>query len=109
MSRIAITLGIALLSFAGCRDQNNQTYAVQAEERSLKPIVAIVPVIDRTINNISWSLSEEMTAAIHERLANRGSIYLVDNKKVENNVKKMAGNNPFWSQYFLGKKGFQRQ
>jgi len=85
------------LILTGCHDdQSNQKTAQLSGNVSSKPIVAIVPVIDSTENQIPWDLSNELTALVQYRLAQKNKLFLVDLSKTRAQAKKIKeGNNPF--------------
>ncbi len=110
MSRLAITLSLAVLvASTGCRNHQRQDQQpVVSQQQQLKPVVAIVPMVDRTVNTIPWSLSEEMTSAIYQRIAHKDNLYLVNQQKVAANQKKIhTANNPFATNIDWVKKTFK--
>ncbi len=68
-----------------------------------RPIVALVPVVDNTHSNLPWSLSEELTSAIHYRLMQKDTFYLIDQEKIR---KCKTIDNPFGSDLTWIKKAF---
>ncbi len=109
MSRL-MTAGLFLSLIAtGCneyRPDQEQPVSHQAANQ-LKPVVAIVPMIDSTDNDLSWSLSDEFTSAIDQRLARNNHLYLVDQNKIGAALKKMKGpQNPFGGDISWIKKTF---
>lgn len=109
MSRIAMALSLALLAAAGCKNQNEQATLFEQEKNvSLKPIVAVVPIMDRTANNIPWNLSDELTSSIYRRLASDERLYLVNMQKTLAVLKKLGpGNNPFGADLAWIKRAFR--
>lgn len=108
MSRVAIGLVLALLS-TGCNQSRFSQQTVYNEQAHSRPVVAIVPLIDSTKNDISWSMSEELTATIFHRLSQRDKLYLVDIEKIKTNLKKVpTGINPFGPSLAWTKKAFSK-
>lgn len=106
MSRIAISLCCLALFSVGCRnDDGQQAYYQQGSH--MKPVVAIVPLIDSSQSAVSWNLSDELTSTIHHRLSQKEKLYLVDMQKVRSSIKKLNGNhNPFSTNLAWVKKTF---
>lgn len=78
------------------RASNSETMSRYHDDGRAKPVVAVVPVFDRSGADIPWNLSEEFTSTIERLLSRRSNIYLLD----EAGVKKAASflsetNNPF--------------
>jgi hypothetical protein len=109
MSRLA-ALGLCLtLLSVGCQKNGQQEQAQISNQTQAKPIVAIVPVIDRTTDNdISWNLSDELTSGIRRRLIQKDQFYLLNDQKVRNLTKKLNDtHNPFGTDLAWAKKIFQ--
>jgi hypothetical protein len=62
-----------------------------------QPIVAIVPIFDRTANSdVSWNLSDELTVGLNRKLAQKSKLYLADEKKMKLLARKFTSqNDPF--------------
>src|ERR1700722_5729961 len=62
-----MAIGLSLVVFtSGCGNDNgsNQTSSA-VRSKNAQPVVAIVPVFDRTENNdVSWNLSDELTTIL---------------------------------------------
>ena len=85
-----------LLAFCaiGCNDKNkDETTSRYYEDGRAKPIVAIPPMMDSTSYDIPWSLSEEFTSLVHNRLARKGSMFLPSPEEMEVNLS--PSQNPF--------------
>jgi len=105
MSRVppfALCLATLFAVTTGCnknKEDNNapQTQAsVQDAHHSPRPIVALVPLIDHTVHDLPWSLSEEFTSTIHYRLLQQDKVYLSDLQKVQSATKKLnKSHHPF--------------
>jgi hypothetical protein len=97
----------ALLLTCCQKDQSAQKTAQVTSKMGLKPIVAVVPVIDTTKNELSWSLSDELTGSIQQRLAQKNKLFLVDLHQVRAQTKKLDGAiNPFGTDLSWMKKSF---
>lgn len=61
-----------------------------------KPIVTIVPVFERIEPNLSWSLSDEFTYLLRERLHKTGNIFLTSESSTLTSLSKIQTNqHPF--------------
>jgi len=98
----------ALLLTAGCRGQRDgDETAYQSKNLGQKPVVAIVPMMDHTLNYLPWSLSEEFTLSIRHRLQQKDFFYLVDQQSVNEKTKQLSnGQNPFGKDLSWMKKFF---
>lgn len=96
MSRILLSLSSLALIAGGCNDnrQNgNQAYLYSEES---KPVVSIVPMIDNTESEYTWSLSNELSSSIYNRIADRNKIAINKLSQVRAKLKQMnGGHNPF--------------
>lgn len=93
--KIILILG-AILLVAGCEKQPQSSGVALQQRTSLKPIVALVPIIDHSRSHLAWNLSEELTSAIHYRLTQKDKLYLIEPSKVAATLKKLKdSNNPF--------------
>lgn len=115
MSRFAFApvfcLSLALLA-CGCNKNNNQDSA-QLYQSQNRPVVAIVPLIDRTSNpDISWSLSEELTTGLRRQLQQRDKLYLLSEQKMHALTKNLKDSyDPFgidvsWAKQVFAKEQF---
>jgi hypothetical protein len=104
-----ILMGVLLLLCTGCEKESSCRCQAQLYERS-RPIVALLPVIDHSSSNLSWNLSEELTAAIHYRLIQKNAFYLLDKEKtrsLQKNLKEPL--NPFGADILWMKQAFLGQ
>jgi len=108
MSRITIGIGICLaILLGGCNREGGSQQARQSEKGQLKPVVAIVPLVDKTMNDVPWSLSEELTSTIHHRLSQTDKLYLASIEKIRAASKKLGtAQNPFGPDIHWTKKVF---
>jgi hypothetical protein len=64
------------ISFASCSKNNGEATRFYEDGRS-KPIIAITSMTDSTSFEAPWSLSEELTSLLSNRIAETGSIFVV--------------------------------
>lgn len=77
MQRAFLSL-MALTFITGCSlNPTLQEDSEQQIQAALKPIVAIVPVIDHTEDS-AWNLSDEFTYCINHQLAQKNHLFLID-------------------------------
>ena len=111
ISRCAFIPLIALaLALTGCqKDTNNQETAYQVQQLT-KPLVALVPVIDNTKNDVfEWNLSDEFTSSIFSCLS-QGPLYLENASRVREMVNKCKEmQNPFGTNIAWIKKAFEKE
>ena len=95
MLRIVMVSCLAVL-VAGCVRQGPSSQTQYDSEGRVKPVAALVPVIDRLAGDLPWNLSDELTAAIYNRLALKNKVQLIDSRTVHSKVKKLgSAHNPF--------------
>ena len=94
--KLAWSLSLALLAVGCQQNTKHSEQAMYTQTGKVKPIVALVPLIDNTKTKVSWNLSDELTSAVHYRLMQKDRLYLIDSAKVGSMVKKLKeSNNPF--------------
>ena len=78
-----ILIFVSLIFLYGCqsRCQNGQCTRFYDDGRS-KPVVSIVPMLDSTCFDASWSLSEEFTTTIKNKLQEQKSIFLTKGQDI---------------------------
>ena len=84
-------LAAAVLSLltGGCNQHDNASPVTHSEQPpSLRPVVALVPVIDSTKSDLSWNLADEWTASLDYRLSDSDRLYLVDLKTTYETLQK---------------------
>lgn len=73
-----------LCFFTSCgRNQSDEISSRFHDDGRAKPIVAIVPIFDRSGSFIPWNLSEELTSTIEKRLSRRANIFLMDEERID--------------------------
>ncbi len=77
MLRSVIILSCLFL-FTSCRNNSPEEFTHYYEDGRAKPVVAIAPIIDSTMNNFSWSLSDEFKSLILNRASKKGSLFIKD-------------------------------
>ena len=99
--RYALLLTLALL--AGCYQSNKEVGELYHDDGRVKPRVALLPIYDRSGEEFAWSLSDELTHAIYQRMLNRGTLCLSDLAEMK---KLMPDMNPFGQEFGWLKKSF---
>lgn len=93
------------LVMAGCQHQNNEQTAFIEAKSSNRPIVAVVPVIDHSRNDLAWNLSQELSSAIQQRLVQTNHLYLPSPESFAGKTEKaLASHHPFDADYSWVKK-----
>lgn len=80
--------GLLLLA-ASCSHEAPKPQAQILEKTAVKPVVALVPLLDTAKHPLSWNLSEEFTSLIQHGLVQRDKFYLVDDQKVASMMKRV--------------------
>lgn len=107
MLRIGVVLGLALAA-VGCYNNGSET-ALKQDSVQNKPIVAVVPIIDRSNSDLTWNLSDELTHSVRERLFLRDNLYLISPEKINSVTKKFSeSNDPFGLNTAWIKKAFPK-
>ena len=76
LKRLGYFLALCIATF-GCISKNKEDQATRFhEDGRIKPIVALFPVFDRSGTDIGWSLSDEFTDHLRERILNQNNFYL---------------------------------
>lgn len=95
MLRNLIVVALAIITF-GCGNHSNTQTVRYHDDGRAKPIVAFVPVFDRSGAVMPWNLSEELSYITQNRLTKRGNFFLTDSDVVEEITSKLtAAHNPF--------------
>ena len=102
---------ICITSFGCIKNVNEQATRYHDDGRS-KPIVALVPVFDRSDAEVSWSLSEEFTDHLRQRLLKRSNFYINTPEEINAEIGILnESNDPFmrdfsWIAQAFGKEEF---
>lgn len=85
------------LAFFGCNSNRNSDQVTRFhDDGRAKPIVALVPVFDRSNSNVGWNLSEEFTDGLFSRLQKRNNFYLSSPDEINRAMFELDDqNNPF--------------
>jgi hypothetical protein len=97
MLRPALVLwtGLALV-LAGCQSGNSKNSNVALAATMQKPVVTVVPVVDRSHSDLNWNLSQELTQAVQQNLLKHGNFHLMGPDKVALSLKKLgSAHDPF--------------
>jgi hypothetical protein len=90
---------VLILFLSGCQRSINSEQSRFYEDGQLKPAIVLIPVIDSSGQELSWSLSEELTEAIAYKLTGRGQLFIVDQSKAKLVFSQLnSSHNPFSSQ-----------
>jgi len=94
---LPITILLALgLAAASCQNPKTTAQAIFSQDGKHKPTVALVPVFDNTTPDVSWSLSDEFTHTIADKLLKKDKLFLTPLQKVNGLITDVQrGQNPF--------------
>jgi hypothetical protein len=108
MTRWAITLATISLVFSSCNNGTQDSSSSLLESPVLsRPIVALVPVIERARTDLKWSVSQELSHAIRQRLTQKNHLYLMSEDAVISMAKRaMTAHDPFGLDTAWVKKAF---
>lgn len=98
------------LLLGGCKDDNSSMALVE-QPITTRPIVAVVPVLDRSRHELAWNISQELTGALRQRLAQHDTLYLLSEDQVYAMTRKASvggetGRDPFGVETSWVKKGY---
>lgn len=84
-------------TFCGCTTKGiHQHVTYYHDDGRSKPIVALIPVFDRSNAKISWNLSEEFTDHMRQRFSKRNNFYLNSPDQINTEIETLnESNNPF--------------
>src|SRR3569832_264760 len=103
------SIGLGILLLAGCQHDDNSNMALMEKPVTSRPIVAVVPVMDRSRHELTRNISHELTQALRARLAQDGGLYLLSEDQVYALTRKsINGNDPFGLETTWVKKGYQQ-
>lgn len=98
---------VATLLLTSCHDQDQNSSVTTKEESAFKPKVAIAPVIDNSDEQISWSLSDELTYSLYNRLNQSQDLTVADPQKIKSITRKLKStNDPFGGDLSWVKRSF---
>lgn len=104
-SRLVWGVCAALLA-CGCANRSDNDEQCTSHV-STRPSVALVPLMDNTIHDLPWSLSDELTSAVQHRLLVKERLRLFDAQKIRAITKKLnASHDPFGPNIAWVKKAF---
>jgi hypothetical protein len=100
---------LALMLFlGGCHNNQGSTMTVMEKPVSIRPIVAVVPVMDHSRHELSWSISNELTQAIRQKLAEHNQLYLLSEDQVYAMNRKSSQGDAFGLETLWMKKAYQQ-
>lgn len=108
MTRWAITLATISLVFSSCNKGTQDTSSSFLESPVLsRPIVAIVPMIEKARTDLKWNVSQELSCAIRQRLTQKDHLYLMGEEAVGSMAKRaLTSHDPFGLDFTWVKKSF---
>ena len=100
---------ITLFALFGCSSKGSYEQATRFhDDGRAKPIVAFIPVFDRSESTVGWSLSDEFTDSLRTRLLKRNNFYISTPDDINSAIVDLsAENNPFATDTDWIKKAFQ--
>jgi hypothetical protein len=108
MRRVLVLLGGLFLVLGGCREQETATTFTQ-DKILFRPIVACVPIIDRSHHDLGWNLSDELSKNLYHRLTQDNQLYVVREESFLNAQKYLSLSDPFEPDMNWMKKAFPDQ
>jgi hypothetical protein len=80
---------------SGCQKKCSSC-AVLEIPATTRPIVGVVPVIDHSHSDLNWDVSQELSTALRQRLAQKNRLYLIGKEDAAAMGKKaLASHDPF--------------
>ncbi len=73
---------LSLFLFAACSRNSEEVASRFHKDGKAKPVVALIPIFDHSDAKLPWSLTEEFTQTIEEKLSKRSKIFLVSDDAV---------------------------
>jgi len=90
------TVFFVSLILGGCYYSGNLPSILSEARASNRPIVSFVPVIDHSKSDLNWNVSQELTKAIRDRLAQKKRVYMVGEDHVAAlSQKALSSHTPF--------------
>lgn len=107
MKRISLIFTLCIALF-GCTRNADQQVSRFHEDGRAKPVVTVIPVFDQSEAEIAWSLSEEFTSQLRQRLLNKNRFFLTASEEINAVTTTLTEeNNPFSSDYGWIKEAFE--
>ena len=98
MLRNLMFVALVILCYGCGKTMNNQAIKYHDDGRA-KPIVAFVPLYDRSGAVMPWNLSDELSYTMQNRLLKKGNFYLSNPQEIEAITTNLtAAQNPFASE-----------
>lgn len=104
---LCFLIACAPLIFTSCQQKNKETAVVSTPIQKAIPLVAITPIIDSTNFDLCWSLSDELTSFLNQKIENNSGLNLSAPESIENELS--FSHNPFGSDLSWIKKSFNSQ
>lgn len=83
-----------LVCLVGC-GPHHVDYFPYNDDGTLKPHIALIPVIDRSGSDVPWSLAQEMTLGIRFQAMDSGELYLLSRSEMLDGMQKTQNINLF--------------
>jgi hypothetical protein len=108
MHRWIFSLASLTLVLSSCdNSRSNETSSVIDSPILNRPIVAVVPIINTSRTDLTWDVSEELSQAVRQRLAQKDHLYLMGKDTVTSMAKKcFQAHDPFGVDTAWVKKSF---
>ena len=106
MMRMGWVFSLCIALFGCTKNVDEQTSRYHDDGRA-KPVVSVIPVFDQSEAKIAWSLSEEFTNQLRQRLFKRNRFYLSTPEEINTVTSKLTEEeNPFSTDYGWVKEAF---
>lgn len=90
MAKKASLILSSILLLAGCNRNSPDEYARFHNDGRAKPIVALMPVLDSTENELEWNLANEFTDSLRYKINAKGDLFLVSEKEIQAKIDTLA-------------------
>ncbi len=109
MKRSFTSFILALLCIS-CMNRNEQHVSRFHDDGRAKPVVALVPIFDRSESTLPWDLSEEFTATIEHRFQKMNNFFLSTPLQIHNAVTCIdSATDPFGVDLSWAKSAFKKE
>ncbi|HUD02005.1 MAG TPA: CT253 family lipoprotein [Rhabdochlamydiaceae bacterium] len=96
MQRGVVFLSAISLILGGCYQNNDSATALLEAKVSNRPIVGMVPIIDRSERDLNWNVSHELSQAIRKRFVETNQLYMVSAEPIATMAEKaFSAHDPF--------------
>jgi hypothetical protein len=110
MSKLSYPLLAAALMLAACHHENTEAKPVSQQAKMPKPTIAIAEAIDSSGHSTDWSLSDEVTYSLYQKLAQNDRLAVCDPQKIKSITRKLkSGDDPFGGDLQWVKRAFRSE